>query len=461
MRRFAWQWLVISSFLWAELSAVAETRPQYGGTLRVAIHLTLTSLDPADSMAPDSIARRNITSLIFETLTTTDDTGRVRPGLATAWQESAVGQPKTQRWEFHLRRGVKFHDGTALSPEIVASSLRIANPSWNVSAGADSVTIERDAAEVDLLAELALARNAIVKRNPEGTLSGTGPFYMTEWQAGRKVSLAAEENYWRGRPFLDAIEIEMGKNFRDQLLALSVGRADLVDVTPEQSHRGSPEGRAVSSSAPVELVALLFSRGPQSSEDELLRQALALSIGRAAIRSVLLQGAGEAAGSILPNWMSGYGFVFPTEPDLVRARHQREQVRKVSAWSLGYDASDSIARLLAERIALNARDAGLTLQPTTAASSDLRVVRIPLASTDPWVSLANLADICGLPEPKSNGHSAEDPYVAERAMLGTQRLIPLFHLPVSYAGATTLKNWAPRLDGGWDLADAWLGSEQP
>jgi MarR-like DNA-binding transcriptional regulator SgrR of sgrS sRNA len=292
-------------------------------------------------------------------------------------------------------------------------------------------------------------------------LSGTGPFHIAQWQASKKLSLAAEENYWRGRPFFDAVEIEMGKNFHDQLIALELARTDLVDVAPEQSHRASAEGRAVASSAPMELVALLFSREAQTPDDELLRQALALSVGRSAMRSVLLQGAGQAAGSILPNWMSGYGFVFPTEADLPRARHEREQVRKVPAWSLGYDAGDSMGRLLAERVALNARDAGLTLQPTTAPSADLRLVRIPLTSPDPWVSLTNLAEVCGMPKPKVDGGSAEDLYAAERAMLATRRLIPLFHLPVSYAAAPTLKNWAPRSDGGWDLADAWLGSEKP
>lgn len=465
MRRFVWQLLAISSLLSLSLAASAETRPQYGGRLRVAIHSTLTSLDPADNTRPDSFARRNVTLLIFETLVTTDDHGQIRPALAASWQAQPESQPGTQRWEFRLQSGVRFHDGTLLSPEIAAASLRTANPSWSVSTIAESVIIKRDAVDVGLLAELALPRNAIVKRNTDATLSGTGPFYITDWQAGKKLSLAAEENYWRGRPFLDAVDIEMGKNFQDQLTGLELGRADLVEVAAEEMHRVSAGGQAVASSAPMELVALLFSREAQTPEEQLLREALALSVERSSIRGVLLQGAGQPAGSLLPNWMSGYGFVFPTEADLTRARHQREQVRKVPAWTVAYDAGDSLGRLFAERVALNARDAGLMLQPTTTASADLRVLRIPLASGDPWVALANLAELCGLPKAKVNGSSggssAEDLYAAERAMLGAQRLIPLFHLPVSYAAASTLRNWSPRSDGMWNLADAWLGSEKP
>jgi peptide/nickel transport system substrate-binding protein len=462
MRVFGWQWLVTSSLVFGSmtmgsLAARAEIRPQYGGTLHVAVHAAPSSLNSGDCTQPNSFASRNLALLIFETLVTTDDGLRVRPALATSWQESSG----SQRWQFRLRRGIKFHDGTAFTPEIAASALRSTNPSWNVIADADSVIIESDAPAPDLPLKLALSCNAIAKKTSDGKLNGTGPFHITDWQPAKKLSLAAEENYWGGRPFLDAIEIELGKNYHDQLIALELERADLVEVAPEQSHRVSTEGRRVVSSAPMELAALLFTRDAQSADDKLLRQALAFSVDRASIRSVLLQGAGQPASSILPNWMSGYGFVFPTEADLPRARHQREQVRSVPEWTVGYDASDSLARLLVERIALNAKDAGLTLRPTTANAADLRLVRIPLAGADPWISLEALAAAEVLPKPKVNAGSAEDLYSAEQAALATQRLIPLFHLPATYAASTSLKNWTVRSDGSWDLADAWLGTTKP
>jgi peptide/nickel transport system substrate-binding protein len=457
MRRFVCLSLVISSVLAGVLGTVAETRPQYGGTLHVALRMAPASLDPADGTQPDSFARRNMTLLIFETLVTADDSGRLSAGLATSWQAS----PGNQRWQFHLRRGLTFHDGAPLTPESAAASLRTANPSWNVIADADSIIIEREASDPDLPAELALARNAVVKRNPDGKLVGTGPFYIADWQPGRKLSLAAEENYWQGRPFLDAIEVEMGGNSHDQLIALEVGRANLVDVAPEQSHRVPGEGRRLASSAAIELVALQFAREAQSPEDKLLREALALSVERTSIRSVLLQGAGQPASSILPNWMSGYGFVFTTDADLPRARRLRQQVGNARPWTVSYDAGDSISRLLVERIALNAKDAGLTLQPATAGAADLRLVRIPLASVDAGIALAEVAAGNGLPKPKSNEGSVEELYSAEQVMLATQRMIPLFHLPVTYAAATSLRGWSVHSDGRWDLADAWLEREKP
>jgi len=414
------------------------------------------SLDPADPAQPDSFARRNLTLLMFETLVTTDDNSRTQAALASSW----VVSPGNQHWQFHLRRGVRFHDGTPFTAEAAAASLHAANPSWNVFADGDSVVIERDAADPEMLGELALPRNAIVKRSSDSPPIGTGPFYIVEWQPGKKLTIAAEESYWRGRPFLDRIEVEMGKSYRDQMTALDLGKADLVEVAAEQAGRVSLEGRRLASSAPVELLALLFTHEAASPEEKMLRAALALSVERGSIRSVLLQGAGQPTGGVLPDWISGYGFVFPTEADLPQARHLRDQVRNVPTWTLGYDSSDPVMRVLAERIALNARDAGLSVHPTSAGTADLRVVRLPLASADPWIALTGVASLAGSSPIKAGG-AVEDLYTAEQTLLTTQRIIPLFHLPTPYAAAASLKNSQLRPDGSWSLANAWLGGGKP
>jgi hypothetical protein len=62
---------------------------------------------------------------------------------------------------------------------------------------------------------------------------------------------------------------------------------------------------------------------------------------------------------------------------------------------------------------------------------------------------------------KFNGGSVDDLYAAEQSVLATQRIIPLFHLPVSSAASVALRNWSMRFDGRWNLADAWLGSGKP
>jgi len=464
MKRFGWQWLAASSLLIGALAVSAETRPQFGGTLHVAMHAAPSTLDPADRTVPDSFGRRGLTSLIFDTLVNVDDSGRVKPALAESWQPAGGAQ----HWQFRLRHGVQFQDGTPVTAEVAASSLRFANPSWSVRAEGDAVVIDRDTSaqdvsESDLLAELALKRNAIVKRNADGSLSGTGPFRVTEWERGSRLTLVANENCWQGRPFLDSIEIEFGKSFRDQMTALQMGKADFVEIAPDQIHRVSQDSHRIVTSPPMELLALVFVRDASSPEEKSVREALGWSVDRGSIRDVLLQAAGLPTGSILPTWISGYGFVFPSTADLAKARQLRGQAHSVPNWKLGYDNGDSLDRLLAERIALNARDAGLSVQPIVSSASDVRLVRIPLTSFDPWIALQELESEVGLSGPVAapKAESVENLYAAEQSLLATRRVIPLFHLPVSYTSAVGLKGWTLQPDGAWDLSNAWLETAKP
>ena len=104
-----------------------------------------------------------------------------------------------------------------------------------------------------------------------------------------------------GRPFLDGIEIQLGRPLRDQSVDLELGKTDIVELGPNELRRPAP-GRRVWSSSPVRLMALLF--GPRI-EDARIREALSLAVDRTAIHSVLLQRQGELSGALLPQWLSG------------------------------------------------------------------------------------------------------------------------------------------------------------
>src|SRR5215467_4483735 len=454
MKRIVWRCLAASSMLLVTL-AQAETRPQYGGTLHVAMRAAPMTLDPADR-SEESFGGRSITALLFDTLVVMDDSGRAQPALAETWQASRGNQ----RWEFRLRQGVKFADGTPLTANIMAASLRAANPAWNVSSSGSSVIIELEVADPELPAEVALPRNAIAKKNA-GDVIGTGPFYVIGWQAGKKLTLAANEEYWRGRSFLDDIEIEMGRNVRDQMTAFELRKADLIEVAPEQTHRFVQEGRGLTSSARIELLALVFSRDASSAQEKALRQALALSVERGSIRSFFFYNETETTGSLLPTWISGYGFVFSTQTDLQKAKQLRAEARTVPNWTIGYDGNDPLLRLIAERVALNAKDAGLSLQPSSGSTTDLRVVRMAIASGNPWVAMNDLLGQIGMPAPKDKSGSMEELYTSEQAAVASGRVIPLFHLPQSYLSASDLKDWKVQADGSWDLTRAWLENSKP
>ena len=458
--------LLVAVSLSLTVVAPARTRPHYGGTLRVAIGEAPASLDPAESKRSGSPILPSLSRLVFDTLVTVDARGQAQPALSPSWQ----ADPGDQRWQFAIRRGVAFHDGTAVSSDAVAASLRAANPDWKVFATGEAVAIECDAPTPELPALLALPRYGIAKRTG-GKVVGSGPFAINRWEPGKQLVLSARDDYWGGRAFLDAIDIEMGKNFREQMIALDLGRADLVEIAPDQARHAVLEGRRVVSSPPGAWMGLVFNRDIQSPEDAKLREALALSIDRDSMNGVLLQGGGEPAGTLLPDWMSGYAFLFPTAIDLQRARQAREQAQQEPVWTLGYDASDPLARVIAERIALNARDAGLTLRAVTlqtaTSTSDIRLLRLPLPSLDARVALAEFAGSLGLPLPKFGGDpppqsaDASTTYAAESASLQSQRVIPLLHLRTAVALGTNVMGWREDPDGGWRLPDVWLETEKP
>ena len=442
-------------------AAPASTRPRYGGTLRVAIRETPASLDPVDSGKVGTVSLSSISRLIFDTLITLNPRGQTQPGLASGWRADAGDQ----RWQFSIRRGASFHDGTAVTSDAVAASLRVANPNWKIFAAGESVVIECDAPTSHLPEMLAMARYGIAKRS-SGKLFGSGPFAITNWDPGKKLTLSARDDYWGGRVFVDSVEIEMGKSIRDQMIALDLGKADIVEVAPGQARQAQPDGqrlagRRLENSAPAEWMALTFSRDPQSTEERQLRQALSLAIDRAAMNDVLLQGGGVPTAAFLPDWMTGYAFLFPATADLQHARQLRDEVRAAPSWTLGYDASDALARVIAERIALNAHDAGLTLQTSNSASADLRLVRLTLPSLDARVSLGEFAGRLGLPRPKLDGDPASGLYTAESALLQSQRVIPLLHLRTAVGLRAAVKGWQEDPDGGWHLENVWLETERP
>jgi peptide/nickel transport system substrate-binding protein len=453
MRRFGLLLLVAVSLL--GVAASAATRPRYGGTLRVTSWIAPISLDPAAPGPPESIAWRSISRSLFDSLVTLDDRGRLHPGLALSWQS----EPGNQRWQFQIRAGVKFSDGTPVTPDAIAASLRAANPKWKVFAAGESVIIECDQVDPKLPAELTLTRYGIVKRDGV-KLAGSGPFVSIRWDPGRRLALAAREDYWGGRAFVDIIDIDMGQGFREQLLALETGQAEVVEIAPEQARRVASENHHVESSSPVELMALVFDRDPQSADNARLRLALALSLDRIAMNEVLLQGGGEPAGGLLPNWMTGYAFLFPTVADLTRAQQLRTEFRQTGALTLGYDAGDPLGRVVAERVMLNARDAGISMHLTDSSTADVQLVRLPLISVDVQISLSALAARIGLPQPKFAGSSASDSYAAESALLRTEGVIPVLYLRSAVALSPNVHNWEATRNGSWQLPDVWLATEK-
>jgi ABC-type transport system substrate-binding protein len=416
----------------------------------------LSSLDPADasniSGGPDI---QHIAALLFNMLTTIDNRGELQPSLAVTWKSDF----NTRRWEFQLRPGVKFSDGTPVTAATVKASLQMANPHWDISSVGDSIVILSEVADPQLPAELALPQNSVLLR-VNGKVIGTGPFTIAQWDAGKTLILGAREDCWAGRPFADAVEISLGRSPRDQMLSFDLGRIDVIDISPEQARRASANGSMLSSD-PDELLALVFAHEPQSPEEARLRRALSSGIDRGLLNRVMLQSAGETTGGLLPNWMTGYEFIFPAALNLDHSREEHAGINQSAPWKLAYDTNDPVARVIGERLALNAQDAGLKMQLASAGPHDLQLVRIPLVSRDAHVALLQIAARLQLPTPNFHGGSAEELYAAENILLQTQRVIPLLHLRRAVGLGHNVRGWTEGQDGSWDLPNVWLSTEKP
>jgi peptide/nickel transport system substrate-binding protein len=460
MRHSAYLLLVAASLL-ALGPAMAATRPRYGGTLRVELSASPTSFDPAQQSAFPTGTQGQLAMLMFDRLVELDQQGRAQPGLAASWQHD----PDYRRWLFHLRSGVALHNGSPLRPHLVVMSLAASNPNWHVRLQGDDVAIESSAPLPNLLAELACARNSIVVHTEAGAVVGTGPFRVSTWDPGKRLFLTANDDYWGGRPFLDSIEITFGRAQRDQALDLQLGRADVVEIPPDQVRRAQQEGQRIAASAPAELIALAFSDKP-SVKEPTLREAISLSVDRAAIQSTLLQKQGEAAAGLLPQWVSGYSFLFPVTGGLEHARQLRRDLGSTPSLTLAYDWNDPLTRAIAERVSVNARDIGIAIQPygenlaIRSGNADLRVVRIPLASSDAAAALSALSVAAGR-QGAMQTNSPEELYAADRALRSDFRLVPIVYVPQAWALGTRVRDWVTPREGGWRLADVWVEGDKP
>ena len=339
--------------------------------------------------------------------------------------------------------------------------------------------------------------------------AGSGPFRLTSWEAvGRPMLavLAANEEFREGRPFVDAIEITMGRAAHERLVDVELNKTDLVEIPPQDARRASEQGVRVSASQPDELLALIFVGGnvkadpvgkvtSQANEQargataqQVMGQALSLAIDRVAIVNFILQKTGEAAGGLLPQWSSGTAFLFPaaapSAADLEHAKELWKQIAPSGALVLGYDSADPLEQSVAERIAVNAKEAGMAVRALAMPGAgaeisrgaagrvthvDVQLVRWRMTSPLPSVALKDfltrlysefLASFGAAAFPEIT--SPDDIYKQQRAALNTYRVVPLVWLPQVYGLSARVRDWkAPGPGENWPLPDVWLDTETP
>jgi len=181
----------------------------------------------------------------------------------------------------------------------------------------------------------------------------------------------------------------------------------------------------------------------------------------------------------LPNWLSGYAFLFESPMNLERAKEIRAALPANEAGGteplrLHVDGGGDLMKLLGERVAVNARQANLSVQVVTHSTPAIGGAA-PVSSNNPAIGLhlfawhydslspraeleamVNQLHLEQAPESTQPLADPEQRYAAERRVLEERRVLPLVLLPEYVGIAAPVRNWMPARWGDWRLADVWL-----
>ena len=220
-------------------------------TLRVSFPVPVATLDP-HKMRVGGL-EYNFATYVFSRLTQQDAKLQVLPDLATSWDSS----PDLKTWTFHLREGVKWHDGKPFSADDVVFSIKrlqdkdiasvlranFALVTEVVAVDPKTVKFTLSSPYADLPAVVAGYQAQIVSQSSADTLTtkpiGTGPFKFVEYRPGDQMILDKNPDYFMpGLPKASRVVLRIIPEATTAVAGLESGALDIVyDVPPEQADR--------------------------------------------------------------------------------------------------------------------------------------------------------------------------------------------------------------------------------
>ena len=261
---------------------------------------------------------------------------RIGPALATSWEVLDGGT----RYRFHLRQGVRFHDGTPFDAEAVAFNFRrVIDPDFEyfyerASALRGSpfrhlTEVEVvDDATVDLVLDrpwglflsqlgtflspglpLMMSPASVREHGNEGANAhpaGTGPFMVTAIEPGVRIVTERNPDYWdQPLPYLDGITYVVMPEQSTRVFAFESGEVDVVtQLSPDNIERLGEEFQIVQSPLSNQMWYMAVNVTQPPFDDPRVRQAVNYAIDREAITDDLLRGI------CIPS----DGMAFPTSP---------------------------------------------------------------------------------------------------------------------------------------------------
>jgi peptide/nickel transport system substrate-binding protein len=381
MWRIAWI-LALWGLVGSPLPAPAQGAKD---TLSVDLPGEPASLDPHVQWDTDSY---HVYRNIFDNVVTRSPDGKIVPQIAKAWRYE-----NDTTLVLDIRTDVKFHDGTPLTvDDVVWSVQRIIDPAFKSpqlsqfnsivkaeAVGTDRVRLTTSTPYPALLAQLvklSIVPRAYVQKvgNEKFNVEplGSGPYKFVSWQKGVRVTLAANESYWRGRPPFKTVTFQMVPDTATRIANLKTGRADIVrQLNPDDAAGLKGEPRLQVLSVPTERTGYLFINalaGP--TKDVRVRRAIAHAINRQLLIDALLGGYGRPVTILLTP--ANFGYVegmkgYPFDP--ARARQLLKEAGAEGA-EISFYTSPAYDQRLVQAIQQMLQEVGLkvaisqTDQPT-------------------------------------------------------------------------------------------------
>ena len=355
----------------ATVTALALGMVASGASVSAA-ELTMGVRSGAESMDPHfSAIGINVSAMknVYETLTARDDNLQLAPGLAESWE---VVNDTT--WRFHLRSGVKFHDGSDLdAADVVHSINRIplaAGPDGGLvtytrrvveATAVDTLTVElktdTPAATLPLdLTRLFVIPSEVAIDAPVGEFNsgaaaiGTGPYKLVSWTAKSDMIVEPFADYWGEAAKWDKVTFSEISNDSARVAALLSGRVDMINYAPptDVARIRSEDNLEVFSGSSVYIFMLFPDYADNSPritakdgsaldanpfQDLRVRQAISLGVNRDAIASRVMEDLATPASQIITSGFFGWS---PDAPELTYNTDQAKALLAEAGYPDGF-----------------------------------------------------------------------------------------------------------------------------
>jgi len=357
--------------------AFAQTGAQGGPTLVIGTKLELNTLDPHFF---NGFPQGSSHSLIFDALLALDSELRLVPGLATAYRNV---DPTT--WEFDLRQGVKFHDGSDFTADdviatlervpkvpnspnpftqftrLVVKSEKLGSHKIRFTTETPTPTLASDLARVFIISKKHVAAStADFNNGAAGAAIGTGPYKVTEWTNGQQLVLARNDAYWGEKQPWAKVTEKVIKGDASRIAALLSGDVDAIDEIPTidlpRIKQDKRFGVSSGASATVQYIAMdavrdvspfISAKDGQPAllgnplKDKRVRKALSLAINRKLIVDRILDGSGTPASQFLPSRFDGTSTKLKVDPyDVEKAKALLKEAGYANGFKLTLHATN-------------------------------------------------------------------------------------------------------------------------